>query len=89
MTMTDITPTNLEICLFCRRPLGEVALRYINGELVCDDDTSDLATYGLIGAACRRQMELALHVIAHQETNIDDLYGELTDLFEKYGLIAR
>ena len=36
-----------------------------------NDDTADLATYGLIGAACKRQMELALHVIAHQDTDID------------------
>ena len=80
--------TTTEICLLCRRPLGEVALLYINGELFCKEDAESLRTYGLIGAACKRQMDLALHAIAHLETNIDGLYAELTDLFEKYGLIS-
>ena len=85
MTTTDST---LEACFLCHRPLGEVALRYINGELFCEEDTANLATYGLIGAACKRQMELALHAMSHRDVNVDGLFDELTKLFEKYELIS-
>ena len=85
---TSSTPSN-ETCLLCNKPLGEVALRVIKGEIFCEDDASNIIIYGLIGAACKHQMDLALHAIAHQDTNIDGLYAELTDLFEKYGLIQK
>ena len=81
MTTADTAPTEREFCLLCRRPLGEVALRYINGELFCKEDAENLRTFGLIGAACKRQMELALHAISHQDRNIDGLLGELDALF--------
>ena len=87
MNGMETTGTESEICFLCRRPLGEVALQYINGELFCKEDAENLRTYGLIGAACKRQMELALHAMSHQDVNIDNLYGELTKLFVKYGLI--
>ena len=80
--------TTTEICLLCRRPLGEVALLYINGELFCKEDAESLRTYGLIGAACKRQMELALHAMSHRDVNVDGLLDELTKLFEKYELIS-
>ena len=78
-----------EMCLICRNSLGEVALRIINGETFCEEDAAHVMTYGLIGAACKHQMELALHAIAHGQHNIDGLYEELTALFEKYKLIER
>ncbi len=77
-----------EACLICRRPLGEVALRVINKEKFCLEDGKNVITYGLIAAACKRQMELALHAMSHQDVNIDGLYVELSDLFVKYGLIS-
>ena len=80
MTTTDITT---EICLLCRRPLGEVALLYINGELFCKEDAENLRTYGLIGAACKHQMELALHAMSHRERDIDGLLVELSELFKR------
>ena len=83
---TTSTPHN-ESCLLCRKLLGEVGLRVINGETLCEEDAANVITYGLVGAACKRQMDLALHAIAHRDTNVDGLYEELTTLFEKYGLI--
>ncbi len=83
----DSTPAE-ESCLLCRRPLGEVALRIIGGERFCEADAENVATYGLIGAACKRQMDLALHSMSHRDRNIDGLYQELTQLFERYGLIG-
>ncbi len=85
---TSSTPPN-ETCLICRKPLDEVVLRVINSETFCEEDAANVITYGLIGAACKRQMDLALHAIAHQNINIDGLYEELTNLFEKYRLIER
>lgn len=87
--MTKITKRPREACLICQRPLGEVALRVISGEKFCLEDGKNVITYGLIGAACKRQMELALHAMSHREVDIDDLYGEITDLFQKYGLITK
>ena len=78
-----------ESCLICGRRLGEVALRVVSGETFCEEDAANVITYGLIGAACKREMELALHSMAHKDRDLDGLYGELTDLFERYGLIDR
>ncbi len=80
------TPLN-EACLLCRKTLGEVPLRLINGETFCEEDAANVITYGLIGAACKRQMDLALHAMSHRQRNLEGLYSELTDLFEKYRLI--
>ncbi len=85
---TSSTPSN-ETCLLCRKPLGEVALRVIKGETFCEEDAANVNTYGLIGAACKRQMDLALHAISHQDANVEGLYTDLTDIFQKYGLIDR
>ena len=87
MTTVETASAKPEICLLCRRPLGEVGLLYINGELFCKEDAENLRDYGLIGAACKRQMELALHAMSHKECEIDGLLGELSELFVKYGLI--
>ena len=73
MNSMETTGTESEICFLCRRPLGEVALRYINGELFCDEYAANLRAYGLIGAACKRQMELALHAMSHKERDIDGM----------------
>ena len=89
MTITETALSEREICLLCRRPLGEVALSYINGELFCKEDVDNLRAYGLIGAACKRQMELALHAMSHKERDIEGLLGEMTQLFGKYGLTQR
>ena len=89
MPEAQSSPTPDEACLLCRRTLGDAALRMINGEPFCEEDAEHVVTYGLIGAACKRQMDLALHAIAHGQRNIDGLYEELTALFEKYRLIER
>lgn len=87
--MSDKTSATLsnQVCLICRKPLGEVALRVINGETFCEQDAANVITYGLIGAACKRQMDLALHAMSHKDRNLDGLYSDLTDIFQKYGLI--
>lgn len=85
---TTSDPSN-ETCLLCRKPVSVVSFRVINGETFCEEDAANIIIYGLIGAACKRQMDLALHAIAHQDTNIDGLYTELTGIFKKYGLIDR
>ena len=89
MNGMETTGTESEICFLCRRPLGEVALRYISGELFCDEDAANLRAYGLIGAACKRQMKLALHAMAHKERDVDGLYRELTDLFTRHRLVEK
>lgn len=66
-----------------RRPLGEVALSYINGELFCKEDVENLRAYGLIGAACKRQMELALYAMSHKERDIDEFLGELSKMLKR------
>ncbi len=81
-----LTPYN-ESCLLCSKPLGEVALRFIDGETFCEEDAANVITYGLIGAACKRQMALALHAMSHKDRDLDGLYTDLTVIFQKYGLI--
>lgn len=85
---TRSTPSN-ESSLICRKPLGEVALRVINGETFCEQDTANVITYTLIGAACKRQMDIAIHAMSHRKRNLEGLYAELTNLFKKYGLVER
>ena len=85
---TSSTPSpSDESCLVCHKALGEVGLRVINGETFCEEDAANVVSYGLIGAACKRQMELALHGMSHGGRDLGGLYGELTELFERYGLI--
>ena len=66
-----------------------MALRVINGETFCEEDAANVITYGLTGAACKHQMDLALHAMSHKDRDLDGLYGELTNLFERYGLVDR
>ena len=85
---TGSTPSN-DTCLLCRKSLGKVTLRVISGEIFCEEDAANVITYGLIGAACRRQMDLALHAMSHKDRDLDGLYTDLTGIFRKYGLIDR
>ncbi len=87
--MVSILMLKRGMCLICRGGIDDANLRVINDETFCEQDAANVITYGLIGAACKRQMETALHAIAHQDRDIDGLYEELTVLFERYGLIER
>ncbi len=89
-TMSDTHESlDAEACLICRKTLGEAVLCVIDGETFCREDAENVVRYGIIGAACKCQFELALHAMSHRQRNIDGLYEELTALFEKYGLIER
>ncbi len=77
------------VCFICRRLIDASATREIGGETFCDVDGESVKQFGLIGAACKRQMELAIHAMSHRDLPINGLYVELTELFERYGLIDR